>query len=327
MQQIRSRKEEDISEFIRLHRDVIEKHSGKISNVTIMSGGLVNYVYRIQGECSTVIAKLRKSEFSALPNIRINPFDIVNESQAILQLQSEFPNVFPKHLGFYPDRSMLIISDIMENQHNMQNRFADKSVDTKIVEELGKQIAEIHYRFRNISVPIRKDGDIEYYSQNLTYRLGYHDNSALENLIDKLMTMPRQLIHADLSPKNIGIDDVGRVHICDLEMVHMGNPIFDLGFVIAHVLVHTIKEEQSTSLVESLLKGYYSIIHPMNVDSEILKQITLGIILYRLDNHIIPYEININDFEKNKIVRGAKTMLSCVGDNWREIIGFLSERD
>jgi aminoglycoside phosphotransferase (APT) family kinase protein len=51
-------------------------------------------------------------------------------------------------------------------------------------------------------------------------------------------------VHGDFSPKNImvGMDD--QVYILDFEVTHVGNPVFDLAFLLAHLLCKKFRTDE-----------------------------------------------------------------------------------
>jgi len=59
---------------------------------------------------------------------------------------------------------------------------------------------------------------------------------AVERLIDSLAAHPRSLVHADFSPKNLLISSRGLMMV-DFETGHFGDPAFDLGFFLSHLVL------------------------------------------------------------------------------------------
>ena len=72
------------------------------------------------------------------------------------------------------------------------------------------------------------------------YRFVAAKNEMLKPVISKLIKElegdKTTVVHGDFSPKNImvGMDD--QVYILDFEVTHVGNPVFDLAFLLAHLL-------------------------------------------------------------------------------------------
>ena len=57
----------------------------------------------------------------------------------------------------------------------------------------------------------------------------------LSELIDEMCDLRLTLVHGDYSPKNILIHE-GRLILVDHEVIHRGDPAFDLGFSLTHLL-------------------------------------------------------------------------------------------
>ncbi len=59
---------------------------------------------------------------------------------------------------------------------------------------------------------------------------------AIERLIDSLGRHPRSFVHADFSPKNLLVSAEGLLMV-DFETGHYGDPAFDLGFFLSHLVL------------------------------------------------------------------------------------------
>ncbi len=64
--------------------------------------------------------------------------------------------------------------------------------------------------------------------------------SALQHLVASLAEHPRCLVHGDFSPKNILVHP-GGLTLVDFEVGHFGDPAFDLGFFLSHVVLKAIR--------------------------------------------------------------------------------------
>ncbi len=314
----------DNHEFLDKHIPQIERLVGKILEIDKISGGLVNHIYRIKGQDRTVYLKLRTSEFSALPDIRIDPDDIRYESKALDIFSGIFPEVFPEQLAFFRESSTMVLSDIMRRGSTLESLLNSNQFAVGQAFGLGALIQSIHAEFRGRHVPIREDGDNAYYASNLEYRLGFTRNAAIDSIIKDLKREPRQLILGDLSPKNICVSE-GTFKVCDLETAHMGNGVFDLGFLAAHLILHTLKDAvKAHDLVVSLFEGYEQSATKTALTSRILKAVTVGIVLYRIDNKVIPYETGLNAMEKSGVIAGAIKTLEDASMSWHNIIASLT---
>jgi aminoglycoside phosphotransferase (APT) family kinase protein len=63
----------------------------------------------------------------------------------------------------------------------------------------------------------------------------------IERLIAEITQIKVTLVHGDFSPKNIMATTENRPIVLDFEVAHIGNPVFDLAFLLAHLLCKTIR--------------------------------------------------------------------------------------
>jgi aminoglycoside phosphotransferase (APT) family kinase protein len=67
------------------------------------------------------------------------------------------------------------------------------------------------------------------------------DLTVISKLITENETIKTTLVHGDFSPKNIMITKDFQPIVLDFEVEHTGNPVFDLAFVMAHLVCKYIK--------------------------------------------------------------------------------------
>src|SRR5262249_996942 len=65
----------------------------------------------------------------------------------------------------------------------------------------------------------------------------------IDRLIDDMFSLPICLVPADLSPKNVLIAGE-RTVLVDFETAHYGDPAFDLGFFLSHLLLKSIRHAE-----------------------------------------------------------------------------------
>ena len=83
---------------------------------------------------------------------------------------------------------------------------------------------------------------------------------AIERVVDRMLRSRTTLVHGDFSPKNILVGDPRRLWVIDFEVVHFGDPVFDLAFLITHLLLKAIHTrthaEQLRGVADSFLSAY-----------------------------------------------------------------------
>ncbi len=92
-------------------------------------------------------------------------------------------------------------------------------------------------------------------------------SDALDRLIASMSTVPQPtFVHADFSPKNILVHSQG-LTLVDFETAHAGDPAFDLGFFLSHLLLKTLRavphEQPFLELLDAFWVAYRARIGPL----------------------------------------------------------------
>lgn len=105
-----------------------------------------------------------------------------------------------------------LLADIHLNSHQQQARLAELFSDSSFFENLR---LEPYYRFSADRLPAAA--------------------SFLRHLIDQTRLRKQTLVHGDYSPKNVLIYNQ-KLILLDHEVIHFGDPAFDVGFAMTHYL-------------------------------------------------------------------------------------------
>jgi hypothetical protein len=265
--------------------------------VAPITGGVAHRVYRIESGMDAYYLKIRGDHFVAIPTIACNPDDIIYEYRALSAFAGAVPDHFPEVLSFNGDRHYLALSDVVKDGSKLEQVLVGGSRPPEGLFELyGKTLATIQRKTANITQSVRLEGDETYYHAVLGHRYGYRKHPVLITMVDTLSHLSnRQLIMGDPAPKNMGYHQKEQhLTFFDLETAHQGNPEFDYAYGLAHAILHTIPIiESMQQAVRDFLTGYGEV----SYDSQLIYQLTLGIVLYRLHS-IIPYPIALSSREK-----------------------------
>jgi hypothetical protein len=90
-------------------------------------------------------------------------------------------------------------------------------------------------------------------------------SAAMERLIGLLPSHRFTLVHGDFSPKNVLVWDRSLM-LVDFEVGHFGDPAFDCGFFLAHLVLKTIWSEELRGdyahLIQVFWDGYRRLLKP-----------------------------------------------------------------
>lgn len=195
-----------------------------------IKGWLVHTVYKIYSSKIYYI-KIRGTSFAKLPNFIIDPSKIKYEKKAIKIFLKMLPDIFPSIIDFNKKLSALIITDTIVSGGTLYNLLINNKINKFIIKDIGDAVSKNHFSLNKIKTSIRPNKDKDQYKNNFNNRLLTFDyplvSTRITNLTKKLNKLPKRLIIADLSPKNIGVSESGKISF------------FDLSFFLGHINLHS----------------------------------------------------------------------------------------
>ncbi len=147
-------------------------------------------------------------------------------------------------------------------------------VDIEIAKTLGAWLAQAHRDSSRNEDLATRFADREVFDElrlDPFYRYVAQHDAAVSESLQKLIagTMERRdcLVLADFSPKNILLTSYGPV-VVDFETAHYGDPGFDIGFFLSHLLLKTVKHATRAAefikLSEEFCSNYFSGLYGQN---------------------------------------------------------------
>jgi 5-methylthioribose kinase len=176
------------------------------------------------------------------------------------------PGVVPRVLHEDRENYVFVMEAAPSDHVVWKQSLLQGHADTGIAELLGSYLATIHRRTAGRDDFRERWGDREVFVQ-LRVDPFYHRvadqhaevRPAIEQMIDEMWKTAVCLVHADFSPKNVLVHSSG-LTLVDYETAHFGDPAFDLGFFLSHLLLKSIRHadqfEEFVALTTSLWKSY-----------------------------------------------------------------------
>ena len=214
---------------------VIRVLSGGVSNRTVL-------VERAGGEAWVVkqaLAKLR------VPVDWFSPPERIHREALGLRWLAKLappgtvtPLVFEDH-----DHHLLAMAAVPQPHANWKVMLLTGQVERDHVEQFARLLGTIHrqgHERRAEVEPVFADRGF-FESLRLEPYYGYAATQVpeaapfLTDLVDATLARRETLVHGDYSPKNVLVHE-GRLVLLDHEVIHFGDPGFDLGFALTHLL-------------------------------------------------------------------------------------------
>lgn len=211
--------------------------------VEVLTGGVSNVVLAITTANQKLVLKQALAELAVSEKWVADQRRAIVEADAIELFNRLTPTQVPKLVFLDPERFILVLERVPVGSTVWKSDLLAGVINPDIGLKLGATLASWHnYGEKNAEVKIKfmEDSLFEQLRIDPFYRFVAAKNSQIEvsirKLINELEGDKTTVVHGDFSPKNIMVATNDDVYILDFEVTHVGNPVFDLAFLIAHLL-------------------------------------------------------------------------------------------
>jgi 5-methylthioribose kinase len=230
-------------------------HGIEVSSARRLEGGVSNRVVLVLPESGGPFVMKQ-----ALPKLRVQvdwfctPARIEREALGLKYLAELVPGNVPELLFEDSEQYLLAMEAVPEPHRNWKAMLMAGEVFPEHVVNFGRLLGNIHVNSARQSaelLPIFEDRSIyetlriePYYRYTASRVPAAAD--FLNALIEDTYATQSALVHGDYSPKNILIHQ-DRLVLLDCEVAHFGDPCFDIGFSMAHLLskAHHLKQHRA----------------------------------------------------------------------------------
>ena len=235
----------DLIPYLRSHRLI---GPDDVPNIWTLTGGVSNRTVLVEphGQASFVmkqaLAKLRVDTdwFSSLERVH-------REAQGMRSLQQLAPQGSITTL-LYEDYSehLIAMSAVPRPNYTWKELLFSQPPEPCHFEVFAEILGQIHFRSRDDSSLAELFEDrAEFESLRLEpyYRFSAsripETSAFFEELIEETLRQRLALVHGDYSPKNILVHE-NKFVLVDHEVIHFGDPAFDVGFSLTHLLAKAL---------------------------------------------------------------------------------------
>ena len=222
-------------------------HIAKDENprIRVLAGGVSNRTVLVERDNGTAwVLKQALAKLRVASDWFSSPERIHREALGLRWLsQLTTPGVIPRLIFEDHESHFLAMEAVPAPHENWKTLLLRGEIDRDLVEQFGRLLGGIHrqamarreelepvFRDRSFFESLRLEPYYNY-SAGQTVAAG----AFLRELIAETRAASLTLVHGDFSPKNILIRNNGLV-LLDHEVIHWGDPAFDLGFSLTHFL-------------------------------------------------------------------------------------------
>jgi len=213
--------------------------------ITTLAGGVSNRTVLVQRESGEAwVLKQALEKLRVQVDWFSSPERIHREALGLRWLSQLAPPGTITPLVFEDfEQHLLAMQAVPQPHHNWKMLLLAGRLERDHIEQFGRLLGTIHrnaflqqdavapvFEDRSFFVSLRIEPYYGYTASQVPEAAGF-----LNALIDETLGCRLTLTHGDYSPKNILIHD-RRLVLLDHEVIHFGDPAFDLGFSLTHLL-------------------------------------------------------------------------------------------
>jgi 5-methylthioribose kinase len=220
--------------------------AGEPTSAVSLGGGVSNVVLAVRLGKRRVVVK------QSLPQLRVadewlaKRERVLTEAAALRWASRVTPGAVPAVYDVDPERCVIVIEHAPDGWRNWKDELLAGRADPVVADRLGRILAAWHTTSFLNAGEARRFDDSEAFEQlrvDPYYRTIMRRHPDLDALVrpyvEQMLATRRCLVHGDYSPKNVLLGD-GDLWVVDFEVGHLGDPVFDVAFLLNHLLLKAI---------------------------------------------------------------------------------------
>jgi 5-methylthioribose kinase len=231
-----------------------------------LAWGVSNVVLAVEGDGLRAVVK------QALPRLRVQDEWLAKRERALTEAEALRaagaiePGSVPAVLDADPDACAIVIAQAPAAWRNWKELLLGGVADPAVAQRLGELLGSWHRGTEDDPEIAKRFGDSEAFVQlrvDPYHRTVMRRWPALERAIgayvELMLDTQRCLVHGDFSPKNVLVGVEG-LWVLDFEVAHVGDPVFDLAFMLNHLMLKAIHRpvelDDYRACAEAFLSAY-----------------------------------------------------------------------
>jgi 5-methylthioribose kinase len=252
-----------------------------VLEVEELTGGVACAVFAVRGEGKRVVVKQALERFRVADEWLVPPERAAAEAHALELMARLAPGSAPTLLDSDAEAFVLVMEEAPGDWRPWKALLLDGTADPSVAARLGELLAILHSADADLgSTESFEAQRVDPYLRTIQRR---HPELAerIGAYIDRLLETTSCVVHGDYSPKNVLVGDDG-LWVIDWEVVHRGDPAFDLAFLLNHLLLKAIHRPQARDGYAACGRAFLDAYGPVE-DMPFLLGLTGCLMLARVD--------------------------------------------
>jgi len=220
---------------------------GGTATARALSGGVSNVVLAVDTDRRRLVVKQSLDRLRVADDWFAPRHRILNEATALGVAAALTPEAVPAVLDVDPARFTLTVERAPEGWTDWRWAIFDGQVVPALGGQLGAILGTWHAATAGgagLPEPLATDTEtfrslrVQPYHETLAAR---HPEvrPAVDRVVERMLDSRLVLVHGDFSPKNV-LAGAGGAWVIDFEVAHLGDPTFDLAFLLTHLLMKAV---------------------------------------------------------------------------------------
>jgi tRNA A-37 threonylcarbamoyl transferase component Bud32 len=219
-----------------------------VANVEVLGGGVSNVVMLVEAGNHRFIVKQPRGRLLVQDEWLAHPDRVLAEARAITLVRTSTPDAAPAVVDLDSARRVLTLQAAPREWRSWKETLLEGTVDDLVGQRLGLLLGTWHRAGTSQVGGVPELEDLKAFRElriepfHRTVALKHPELAAqLDAATRPLLSggPNRTLVHGDFSPKNVlvGLDGLW---VIDFEVAHIGDPVFDLAFLVAHLVLKSL---------------------------------------------------------------------------------------
>jgi 5-methylthioribose kinase len=234
------------------------------ATASALGWGVSNVVLRIDTPDRSVVVKQSRGKLRTTQDWFSNLDRVFREAAVMRVLGRSLPSgVVPEILAEDQANFAIVMSAIPADHVVWKQALLNQEIDTKVARAAGGILGTIHCSTAGNKALAQAFSDIDVFIQLRVEPFYWrirprHPDlaNAINAIVEEMFRTRVALTHADFSPKNLLVYS-GGVALVDYETGHWGDPAFDLGFFLSHLILKAVKFDTIRSKYFDLTRAFW----------------------------------------------------------------------
>jgi 5-methylthioribose kinase len=228
-----------------------------------LTGGVACAVFAVRGEDTRVVVKQALERFRVADEWLVPRERAVTEAEALELMSRLAPGGTPRLLDSDPEAFALVMEEAPADWRPWKSLLLEGTADVHVAARLGELLAVLHSADADIgSAESFEAQRVDPYLRTIQERHPAHAER-VGAYIKRLLGTTRCVVHGDYSPKNVLVGDDG-LWVIDWEVVHRGDPAFDLAFLLNHLALKAIHRPEGAARYEACSDAFLDAYGPVD---------------------------------------------------------------